>query len=920
MVQPGEALPGQKFSSPQEEVEFLRAQVAEKQQQLEAVRQQPVTPEHAAHEVVRDYARHEPGDVLHEAHALSHDETKEIILDLPPDEDDETVGQLLAIAHDKGIKNALTVAEKMKNPHLEDDFHRVLAQYIQAGYHAPGIQEGTPLWDVLHMTLYEVAFPMGDDENQTKSLKELISATEQFYAGMLSIADQSTLGKRHFTIEIAVSHETEEIVFYVSVPSDKKVLFEKHIGSLFPEVRLLEQKSDYNIFVRDGAARISQATLTEESALPIQLYEEFDHDPLNVLISTFSKLAVTGEGAALQLVVRPVGSRYVDEYKRMIEQLEKGHDLKGAKRESAQGISAELFKVAREIVGSGQKEKEKLEKRLQDKGVEQEKIELIQSKISSSVVSCNIRIAASAASHDRADQIIHEVTSAFNQFANTRGNSIHFKTVAYRNEPEALRDFTYRRFSTVYNMPLSLKELTTILHFPAPGTIHATQEFRQVKSAGVAAPLGLPQEGTYLGKNIYRNKETKTYITQKDRVRHMYVIGQTGTGKSVYISNMCLQDIQQGHGVCFLDPHGSDVQDILAAIPEHRWNDVVYFDPGHTEDVFALNMLEYDVNRPEQKTFVINELLGIFKKLYANSPESMGPAFEQYFRNATALVIEDPQSGNTLLDVSRVLSDEAYRNFKLARSKNPVVNQFWTEIATKAGGDASLQNIVPYITNKFDVFTANEIMRPIIAQPKSSFNIRELMDNRKILLVNLSKGKLGDINANLIGLILVGKILMAALSRVDMVGEKPPFYLYIDEFQNVTTDSISAILSEARKYALGLTVAHQFIAQLEQGIRDAVFGNVGSMSVFRVGTEDAEFLERQFSPIFSAKDIMNIDNYNCYLRLLANGIPQQPFNIATPPFPQGNPEVAMRLKQHSYETYGKKREEIEAMISKRYTR
>ncbi|MES2409462.1 MAG: type IV secretory system conjugative DNA transfer family protein, partial [Patescibacteria group bacterium] len=296
-----------------------------------------------------------------------------------------------------------------------------------------------------------------------------------------------------------------------------------------------------------------------------------------------------------------------------------------------------------------------------------------------------------------------------------------------------------------------------------------------------------------------------------------------------------------------------------------------------------------------------------------------GPMFEQYFRNAVLLVMDDPASGNTLLDVSRVLSSKVFREMKLTKCKNPTVIQFWREIADKAGGEASLQNVVPYITSKFDVFLSNEIMRPIIAQEHSTFNFREVMDTKKILLVNLSKGRLGDINANLIGLILVGKILMAALSRADSFGTSlPPFYLYIDEFQNITTDSISQILSEARKYKLSLTIAHQFIAQLEEKIKDSVFGNVGSIAAFRVGADDAEYLEKQFSPVFTAKDLLNLDNRNAYMKMLSDGRPVRPFSIATMPPLKGDEGIVAKLKELSYLTYGRERSVIEDEIANKF--
>jgi hypothetical protein len=290
----------------------------------------------------------------------------------------------------------------------------------------------------------------------------------------------------------------------------------------------------------------------------------------------------------------------------------------------------------------------------------------------------------------------------------------------------------------------------------------------------------------------------------------------------------------------------------------------------------------------------------------------MGPAFEQYFRNATMLVMEDPASGSTMLDISRVLSNAEFRETKLARSNNPVVNQFWDEIASKAEGEASLANIVPYITNKFDDF-------PIIGQQESSFDFRKVMDEKKILLVNLSKGRLGERNANLLGLIIVGKLFMAALSRADSPGTKfPPFYLYIDEFQNITTDSIPGILSEARKYRLSLTIAHQFLKQVDEKIRDAVFGNVGSMAVFRVGEEDGEFFAKQFAPAFKPLDFVNIENRNAYVRILANGVPQKPFNIRTLDLKPAEASQIDDLRELSYLTYGRDRTAVERTIRAKY--
>ena len=481
----------------------------------------------------------------------------------------------------------------------------------------------------------------------------------------------------------------------------------------------------------------------------------------------------------------------------------------------------------------------------------------------------------------------------------------------------AIYEFSFRIFSDTHSFPLNLKELTTMFHFPVSATTAA--ELKESKAGGAPAPMEMAHEGIILGKNVYHNKETLVRMDREDRVRHTYVIGQTGTGKTSILKNMIVQDIRNGDGVCFIDPHGNDVQDILSLIPPERADDVIYFDPSYIERPMGLNMLEYDISRPEQKTFVVNEMMNIFNQLF-DMKAGGGAMFEQYFKNAAFLVMEDTSEQATLLDITRVLSDKAFRDLKLSRCKNPIIVQFWAS-AEKTTGDQGLANFVPYISSKFDPFISNDIMRPVVLQKNSSFNFRQIMDEKKILLVNLSKGRLGDINANLIGLVLVGKITMAALSRVDMfgTGQKPnDFYLYIDEFQNVTTPSIASILSEARKYRLSLNIAHQYISQLPEDIKNAVFGNVGNMAVFRVGQEDAEFLEKKFAPTFTAQDITRLENYNAYVNMLVKGQPTKPFNIAILPPEQGNLAMAEKLKQLSYLKYGAPREEVEAEIMARF--
>jgi len=572
-------------------------------------------------------------------------------------------------------------------------------------------------------------------------------------------------------------------------------------------------------------------------------------------------------------------------------------------RQFAKGFGS----IAKELIfGSSKKE----EKKINDKAVEN-----ISEKLKSTIMGTNIRIVASAETSLRAKQILADIESSFNQFTESDRNGFNFHHLEGDSLNDLVHDYSYRTFSNNYSMPLNLKELATIFHFPYG--IASSPQLKQAKAGIAPAPIEMGNKGVILGINSYRGKDTEIHFAPEDRMRHLYVIGQTGTGKTTIMKNMIAQDIAMGHGVCYIDPHGTDIQDILSYIPRERIDDVIYFDPAYTDRPMGLNMLEYDPKYPEQKTFVVNELMSIFNKLF-DMKTSGGPMFEQYFKNSAFLVMEDPASGSTLLEIGRVLSDKSFREMKLSHCKNPIITQFWKN-AEQTTGDQSLANFVPYITSKFDNFISNDIMRPVVLQEKSVFNFRDIMDNKKILLVNLSKGRLGDINANLIGLLIVGKIQMAALSRVDMYGKKmEDFYLYIDEFQNVTTDSIESILSEARKYRLSLTVAHQYIAQLEENIKDAVFGNVGSMAVFRVGADDAQFLESKFKPVFTASDIMKIDNHNAYLSLLVNGQPTKPFNIKTFPPPEGIIEIVDKIKELSYLKYGRDRAEVEEEIMNKY--
>ena len=914
------------LSTPEEELAYLREQVTRKEAELRA-RGAESSPAERTRIISEEIRTHHaaPAEVLASGYRLAdtaaHDTAAKIFAELHLGGDEAAIASLQATMEEKGIKNALAVLEKLGNPHVTDDFHRYLVRAVAAGLPLPGASENAPRFQALHMTLYEIALPGPknvDAEPRAKPLKELISAMEQFYAGLLSVEDAAHGEPPYYALELAVPADSPELQFYAAVPNDKRNLFEKQLLAIFPDAHVVPQFGDYNLFAEGGTALVSSAQFAVNPALPLKDYTDFDYDPINAITNAFAKIEHAGEGAALQIIVEPRSERHVKHYRKILQALRKGEGHTEAFTTPETVLGDLARDIGRTLFGNKPKDEQKA-KEAEIRQIEANKtyIEQVEKKIATPIVGATIRLAVSSKDAAKAGQVLGELEAAFNQFANTQGNRLQFVRAAPRRAQGVFDDFSFRLPGSSA-LPLSLRELTTLYHFP-PSGIASSPHLKQARFTHASAPLTLPENGVLLGVNSYRGHETRVHLDPEDRLRHLYIIGQTGTGKTGLMKSMITQDIKNGDGCCFIDPHGSDILDILAAVPPERYKDVIYFDPADLSRPFGLNFLEYDFSHPEQKTFIVNELLMIFRRLYGDVPESMGPAFEQYFRNATQLVMEDPASGSTILDIARVLSNSEFRREKLAKSMNPIVNQFWNEIATKAGGDASLENIVPYITNKFDDFTANDFIRPIVGQQESSFKFRNVMDTKKILLINLSKGRLGEKNANLLGLIIVGKLFMAALSRADNPrAPYPPFYLYIDEFQNVTTDSLPGILSEARKYKLALTVAHQFLNQIEEKTRNAVFGNVGNMAVFRVGEEDAEFFAKQFAPVFETLDFVNIENRNAYVKILAAGVPQKPFDMKTPDLPPLNHAQAGDLIQLSALTYGRDRATVETMIRERY--
>jgi len=750
-----------------------------------------------------------------------------------------------------------------------------------------------------------------DARFMVQQMHEEIAKGETIFASIGGLqADRSLaswlFGRQdHFSFEVVANQN--KIAFYFAAPKQNSRYLEQQIHAHYPEA-LIEEIEDYNSFSPNTQVASGYLKTKKSFFFPLKTYQKMEVDPMNSIISVMSKLS-KDESIAIQYVVRsamPVWHRKVKRVVRKI--IEKNSVYQGVK---AANIYWYVFSLLFD-----KKSKESTRTLTE---VEREMLKIMEQKNSKSGLDVNIRVVACSKTKEQAKMYLDNIAGAYGEYNNyTYGNN--FSQIVDCGE-HLVSDFIYRRFREKISFLLNTEELASIFHFPLKNTETPNILWLHAKTA--PAPADLPNEGLMLGENVYRGVKKDIRIRRADRRRHMYIVGKSGVGKSVLLTNMAFQDIQNGEGVCVMDPHGDLITDILERIPPERAEDVIVFSPADLERPLALNLLEFDPRYPEQKSFVINEMIGIFDKLY-DLKATGGPMFEQYMRNAMLLIMDDPESGSTLMEIPKVLADENFRRLKLSRCKNRTVVDFWHNEAEKAGGEAALANIVPYITSKLTSFISNDMMRPIIGQQNSSFNFRDLMDSQKILLVDLSKGVVGEMNAYLLGMIIVGKILMAALSRADMPADsRKDFYLYIDEFQNFTTNSVCQILSEARKYGLNLIIAHQYIGQLTKGqdhtIKDAVFGNVGTMLSFKIGSEDAEFLVKEFSPVFNQFDLINIDKGAACLKLLVDNSATRPFSLKTiwPILGVSRKEMVSKIKTLSRLKFGQDRRLVELEINRR---
>lgn len=774
-----------------------------------------------------------------------------------------------------------------------------------------------------NLTTYMITVPRFRREEESErgptkdQVQEAIAAAETFFSAVGGRKAQKgwkvwLLGRKdEFSFEIVV--EKRLIKFYAAIPRDLRSFFEQQFSAAYPDAHL-EEVEDYNLFAPDSTIVGTQLVFKRLYAFPIRTYEDLDKDPLNTLTNVFSKIP-EGDGAAFQFIARSSRAKWrkkgVSIARNMQQGMKLSEAIKGRKKKGGGFHFGEIFGY--------EKTKEEPSKDYRMGPQEEEVVKGLEEKASKSGMDVTIRLIASSKNPETAKTTMSNMLDAFTQYnIYEYGNS--FVKVVPRSSYGITRKFIYRVFDERHHVVMNAEEMASLWHLPLPWTETPNIKWLTARRgpASAAIPKSPEEGGTIeLGYNTYRGIKAPVWMKEVDRSRHMYIIGKSGTGKSQLIARLAIQDIRAGHGVAVVDPHGDLTEQILGNIPKERIDDVIYFSPSDLDRPMGLNMLE--TKEESQKDFAVQEMISIFYKLFP--PEMIGPMFEHNMRNVMLTLMSDPGNPGTLAEIPRMFSDEDYQKQWVAKVKDPVVRSFWENEMAKTS-DFHKSEMLGYLISKVGRFVENEMMRNIIGQAKSSFDFREVMDNKKVLLVNLSKGKTGDVNAELLGMIIVTKLQMAALGRADIPEEdRHDFFLYIDEFQNFVTDSIATILSEARKYRLNLIIAHQYVGQLVKDgkteIKDAVFGNVGTNFVARIGPEDVDVFDKIYSPEFSGYDLINSDKFTWYVKMIVDNSQMKPFTLNFNPYPSGDVELAKAIKELSRLKFARDKSIVEAEIMER---
>ncbi|MFA6024710.1 MAG: type IV secretion system DNA-binding domain-containing protein [Candidatus Gracilibacteria bacterium] len=765
-----------------------------------------------------------------------------------------------------------------------------------------------------------------DKEQDTESMgsqrdfKDTLGVMKQFFESLASLEDETW--RKHFFGNDFISCEyvirDNLIDFFLVVPHHLTTVVEKQLTAFYPDC-YIEEEPDYNLFQEGSKAAYATFTLSKSYSYPIRTYQRMTADPLNTMTNVLSKLE-TYETAGIQIMIRPLHNHWQHKGRKLAKTvMEDKHEgfLHGFNPLVWLGDMLNIL-----FRGEAGKEHEAGGGRTTS--VLDEQVKAIEEKNTQVGFETVIRLVAVSNAHNKAEALLHSMKTAFAQYTTTDNNALSARD---NYLGDLVHHFLMRdmkrplRFLFSEKMILCPEELASLFHLPNIRYNRApTINWQNYKIA--PPPSNIPDEGILLGHNIYRGVKKEIRMKNEDRFRHFYVIGQTGTGKSSILQVMVRQDLQNGKGICVVDPHGQLIDDILPFIPRERADDVIYFNPADLDRPLGLNLLEAET--PEERDLVAMDAMNMMIKLF--DEEIFGPRIQDYFRNG-CLTLMEYKDGGCLTDMVRLFTDDDFQYERTKDLKNPIVKSFWDQQMAKTGAREK-QEMIPYFAAKFGQFVTNGMMRNIIGQTHSAFDFTDVMSTNKILLMNLSKGETGDINSKLLGMIIVSKLQVAALRRQRLPKEmRKDFFLYIDEFQNYVTDSIEVILSEARKYRLGLAMAHQYLAQLEAdgkkgkgvNLKDAVFGNVGSIMAYKIGAQDAEYMAKEMAPVFSDQDLINIDKYKAVMKLSIDTQPSKPFSIVplNPYLDKGDPEAAEAYKQLSRLKYGRDREFVEREVFRR---
>lgn len=736
-----------------------------------------------------------------------------------------------------------------------------------------------------------------------KNNEKTPAAAELFFAALHGVYNYSSRIQPEMSFEIVSINKF--IQFYFCVPRELKEFVEGQFYAQYPTVEI-SAADDYTekIFEEKYAVGYDVQT-TKEDVYPIKTFQSFEVDPLSGITSVLSQLSANEE-VWIQICVSPASDQWQKKATSFVKAIKSGNDPNEPIWKTILGGLGTIAKT----VSAPPTQTASAPTQVDISGPAALAMSGIETKSTKLGFKSKIRVISLSGDYHRARANAGSVAGVLKQFTQTNMNGFIQGNIV---EGAPVVDLYKQRTVGSTGYILNIEELASIYHLPGESVETPAMDWAGSKKG--EPPMNLPlindlydsQDTTIVGKTDFRNEERNFGIKIKDRALHVYVLGKTGTGKSTLLSNLIIDDIIKGRGVAVVDPHGDLINDVMEYIPESRINDVVYFSPADRDYPIGFNLLE-SVD-PEYKNIVASGIVGIFKKIFG---ESWGPRLEYILRNVVLGLLDYP--GATMLSIIKVLTDTKFRRGVIEKISDPVIKDFFLNEYEKYDQKFRTEAVAP-IQNKVGQFLSSTIIRNIVGQEESTIDIRKLMDEQKILLVDLSMGRIGEDNSALLGSMLITKIQMAAMSRADMPKQlRVPFYLYVDEFQNFATDSFAVILSEARKYGLSLMMANQYIAQMPENVANAVFGNVGTIIAFRVGAQDAEGLQREFMPVFEANDLINQDNYNIYIKMAIDGITSSPFSSKTIlPIYEKTDNIA-NITEQSRIKYSKPREEVEKQI------